>query len=94
VIDNGVVDVAIQRAFDILGCEDAIGVIGHLEASPDHAVAVLVALEAIEQRRGPSDDSRPRSEPLMLSRPWRAKNAVLSLRGRPIRPRTARLTAK
>ena len=52
---DGPIQVAIQRAFDVLGCEEAIGVVGYLETHPDDAISVLVALEAIEQRRnGPS----------------------------------------
>jgi hypothetical protein len=56
---DGPVQVAIQRAFDVLGCEGAIGVVGHLETHPDDAISVLVALEAIETRRKPSVASVP-----------------------------------
>jgi hypothetical protein len=48
---DGPVQIAIQRAFDVLGCEGGIGAVGYLETHPDDAIAVLVALEAIETRR-------------------------------------------
>jgi len=63
------VEIAIQRAFDVLGREEAMGVIGHLEARPKSAIAVLEALEAIEERK-PSAPSAPwpaRPEPLTAS---------------------------
>jgi hypothetical protein len=48
---DGPVQIAIQRAFDVLGCEGAIGAVGYLETQPDDAIAVLRLLEAIETRR-------------------------------------------
>jgi hypothetical protein len=42
---------AIQRAFDVLGCEGGVNVVGYLEAQPGSAIAVLRLLEAIETRR-------------------------------------------
>ena len=48
---DGPVHLAIQRAFDVLGCEGAIGAVGYLETRPDDAISVLRLLEAIETRR-------------------------------------------
>jgi hypothetical protein len=48
---DGPIQIAIQRAFDVLGCEDAIGVVGYLEMHPDDPISVLMALDRIETRR-------------------------------------------
>jgi hypothetical protein len=48
---DGPIQIAIQRAFDVLGCEGAVGVVGYLETQPDDAIAVLRLLERIETRR-------------------------------------------
>lgn len=42
---------AIQRAFDVLGVQEASGAVGYLETHPDDAISVLDALERIEQRQ-------------------------------------------
>lgn len=52
---DGPIQTAIQRAYDVLGDEEAVGVVGYLETQPDDAISVLIALDRIETRRnGPS----------------------------------------
>ena len=48
---DGPIQIAIQRAFDVLGCEGGIGAASYLETQPDDAISVLVALERIETRQ-------------------------------------------
>ena len=57
---DGPIQIAIGRAYDVIGVEGAIDVVGYLEAQPGSAIAVLIALEAIERRRKRSVASRPR----------------------------------
>jgi hypothetical protein len=73
---DGPIQIAIQRAFDVLGVEDAIDVVGYLELQPDAAISVLVALEAVETRRnrpsrgaiGPAKDDHERVQRLPAKR--------------------------
>ena len=60
---DGPIQIAIQRAFDVLGCEDAIGVVGYLELHPDDAISVLIALD---HRDAPKRSSPPASGPAIL----------------------------
>ena len=48
---DGPIQIAIGRAFDVLGVQDASGAVGYLETHPDDAISVLDALERIEQRQ-------------------------------------------
>jgi hypothetical protein len=48
---DGPVQIATQRAFDVLGCEGAVNVVGYLETRPDDAILVLRLLERIETRQ-------------------------------------------
>ena len=66
---DGPIQIAIQRAFDVLGCEEASGVVGYLELHPDAAISVLVALDRIETRR-----NRPPRPPAGSSMPHPAKS--------------------
>jgi hypothetical protein len=56
---DGAIQTAIQRAFQVLGIEQAIDVVGYLETQPHAAISVLRLLEAIEHRRKPSVASVP-----------------------------------
>jgi hypothetical protein len=77
---DGPTQIAIQRAYDVLGDEDAIGVAGYLELHPDDAISVLIALDRIETRRnGPSP---PASGPATA-------NAAKSMRTQPRWPKRA-----
>ena len=79
---DGPIQLAIQRAYDVLGCDEASGVVGYLELHPDDPISVLIALERIETRRnGPSppasgstDDriaKSMRTKPRWPKRAWR-----------------------
>jgi hypothetical protein len=82
---DGALQIAVARAFDILGCDGGIGAAGYLETQPDDAIAVLRLLEAIENRRnrriaplrgitGPVTDHPAKShakQPRWPKRAWR-----------------------
>ena len=79
---DGPTQIAIQRAYDVLGDEGTLGVVGYLELHPDDPISVLKALDRIETRRnrpsrrtiGPATANAAKSmrtQPRWPKRAWR-----------------------